>query len=97
MAMGAPAGKYPQGEWPEVDYETIYTEGTNRVSHFTIRPAIRQPGSSSHTVLNAFAIFRTRGTTARSDRRSVVYDDWRGEEWLTRGGCRYRHLPTGCV
>jgi hypothetical protein len=35
MALGAPTGKYPQGEWPEVDYETIYTEGTNRVSHFT--------------------------------------------------------------
>jgi hypothetical protein len=35
MAMGAPTGKYPQGEWPEVDYETIYTERTNRVSHFS--------------------------------------------------------------
>jgi hypothetical protein len=31
------------------------------------------------------------------DMSSVVYDDWRGEEWLPRGGRRCRHLPTGCV
>ncbi len=28
---------------------------------------------------------------------SVVYDDWKGEEWLPNGGRRCRHEPTGCV
>ena len=30
-------------------------------------------------------------------KRGVVYEDWRGEEWLPGGGRRCRHLPTGCV
>ena len=28
---------------------------------------------------------------------SVVYDDWRGEDWLPNGGRRCRHLPTKAV
>ena len=27
----------------------------------------------------------------------VVYDHWKGEEWLPNGGRRCRHIPSGCL
>jgi hypothetical protein len=41
--------------------------------------------------------FQVASDPARPQPKSVVYADWRGEDWLPGGGRRCRHLPSDCV
>jgi hypothetical protein len=41
--------------------------------------------------------FQAAPDPARPQPKSVVYADWRGEDWLPGGGRRCRDLPSDCV